>query len=692
VTNRLAQETSPYLLQHAENPVDWHPWGEEALALARTKDLPILLSIGYSACHWCHVMERESFEDPATAEVMNRNFVCIKVDREERPDLDTIYMSAVQQMTGSGGWPMTVFLTPDLKPFFGGTYFPPTPRYGMPGFVDVLDAVAEAYRERRDDVERNANQVVEVISTGIGPNGHHAELDADLLDGAAQSLKRLYDPANGGLGSAPKFPQAMALDFILRSWKRTGDPELLAIVENSLVRMAHGGIYDQLGGGFARYSTDAEWLVPHFEKMLYDQALLAPLYLRAFQATGNRGYLSGCTRTIDYVLRDLRSPEGGFYSAEDADSDGAEGLFYTWTYPEVKGLLGDDFELFARTFDVTPGGNWEGRNILHVAGDRRSIPGELGISEQEYRTRLDGARDRLFSARAERVRPARDEKVLTGWNGLMLAAVAEAAAVLDNHEYLLAARANAELMLSKLYVDGQLKRSYRDGRARINGYLEDYACLADGLLQLYQADFDVRWYQAAAEIADKMMERFSDLAGGILFSTAANQEQLLFRPKDFDDNAVPAGNSMAAEVLVELALLSGEDRYRRAAEEIIAALGGALASHPLFFGRLLSVLDTHVGNPLEVAIVGDIKSARSTELLRCLESAYIPAKVVAAGPEGTAVPALMKDRRGSIDGSGETVAAYVCRGFVCSQPVSRVEDFRAELGLPQLAPEGYQAV
>jgi uncharacterized protein YyaL (SSP411 family) len=692
VTNRLAQETSPYLLQHAENPVDWHPWGEEALGLSRAEDLPILLSIGYSACHWCHVMERESFEDPATAEVMNRNFVCIKVDREERPDLDTIYMSAVQQMTGSGGWPMTVFLTPDLKPFFGGTYFPPAPRYGMPGFVDVLDAVAEAYRERRDDVERNANQVVDVISTGIGPNGHHADLDAALLDKAAESLKRLYDPVHGGLGSAPKFPQAMALDFMLRSWKRTGDPELLEIVEKSLLKMAHGGIYDQLGGGFARYSTDAQWLVPHFEKMLYDQALLAPLYLRTFQATGNRGYLSGCTRTIDYVLRDLRSPEGGFYSAEDADSDGAEGLFYTWSHAEVQDILGDDFELFAKTFDVTPEGNWEGRNILHVAGDRRRLPGELGIGEQEYRTRLDAARNKLFSARAARVRPARDEKVLTGWNGLMLAAVAEAAVVLDNDDYLLAAQSNAELMLSRLYIDGRLMRSYRDGRARISGYLEDYACLADGLLQLYQADFDVRWYEAAAEIANKMLERFSDTAGGILYSTLDDHEQLLFRPKDFDDNAVPAGNSMAAEVLVELALLSGEDRYRQAAQEIIAALGSALASHPLFFGRLLSVLDTHIGDPLEVAIVGDIKSSRSTELLRCLESAYIPGKVVAAGPEGSMVPALLADRSGTTKGSGEPVAAYVCRGFVCSQPVSQVEDFRTQLGLPPLAPEGYQAV
>ena len=436
----------------------------------------------------------------------------------------------------------------------------------------------------------------------------------------------------------------MALEFLLRSWKRTGDPEMLEIVENSLVKMAHGGIYDQLGGGFARYSTDAHWLVPHFEKMLYDQALLAPLYLHAYQATGNRGYLSGCTRTIDYVLRDLTSPEGGFYSAEDADSEGVEGLFYTWTYDEVAEVLGDDLELFARTFDVTPEGNWEGRNILHVAGDRRTLPSRLGISEDDYRSRLTGAREKLFDVRGKRVRPARDEKVLTAWNGLMLAAVAEAAAVLDSDEYLRAAQANADLLLTRLVVDGRVKRSYRDGRARINGYLEDYACLAHGLLQLYQADFDVRWYRAAVEIVEIMLERFRDPSGGILYSTADDHEKLLFRPKDFDDNAVPAGNSMAAEALVELALLSGDDRYRRAAEEIIGALAGALPSHPLFFGRLLSVLDTHIGSPLEVAIVGDLESEASSALLRCLHGAFIPAKVVAAGPAGSRVPELLMDR------------------------------------------------
>jgi uncharacterized protein len=689
VSNRLAGETSPYLVQHAENPVDWYPWGEEALERSRAENKPIFLSIGYSACHWCHVMERESFEDPATAEVMNRGFVCVKVDREERPDLDTIYMSAVQQMTGSGGWPMSVFLTPDLKPFFGGTYFPPTPRYGMPGFVDVLDAVAEAFRERRDDVEKNANQVVDVISHEIAPNGAGVELEAGLLDDAATSLKQLHDPADGGFGSAPKFPQAMALEFMLRSWRRTGDPGMLEVVEHSLLKMAHGGIYDHLGGGFARYSTDTRWLVPHFEKMLYDQALLAPLYLHAYQATGSAGYRQGCTRTIDYVLRDLTSPEGGFYSAEDADSEGVEGLFYTWTGEELMELLGDDFELFARTFDVTPGGNWEGRNILHIVADRHSVPAELGITEDEYQTRLKLARTKLFEVRNRRVRPARDEKVLTGWNGLMLAAVAEAAVVLGSGEYLHAAQANADLLLKRLYIDGRVKRSYRDGQARLDGYLEDYACLAHGLLQLYQADFDVRWYDAATEIVESMLARFRDPTGGILYSTADDHEKLLFRPKDFDDNAVPAGNSMAADVLVELALLSGEDRYRRAADEIISALAGALASHPLFFGRLLSVLDTHIGNPAEVAVVGDLGSEAASGLLGCVYSAYIPAKVVAAGAPGSVRPALLADR-GAV--AGADAAAYVCRGFVCSRPVTSVEDLRAELGFSDFAPRGYQAI
>jgi uncharacterized protein YyaL (SSP411 family) len=686
VTNRLAQETSPYLLQHRDNPVDWYPWGEEALGRSRDEDRPIFLSIGYSTCHWCHVMERESFEDPAVAAVMNRDFVCIKVDREERPDLDSIYMAAVQQMTGSGGWPMSVFLTPNLKPFFGGTYYPPAARYGMPGFPEVLDAVAEAYRDRRADVEQNAERVAEVISAGIG-NGHQpAEADTATLDVAAAALLRQHDDAGGGFGGAPKFPQAMALDFLLRSWRRTGDEAMRIAVETSLTRMAHGGIYDQLGGGFHRYSTDAHWLVPHFEKMLYDQALLAPLFLRAYQASGNRGFLTGATSTIDYVLRDMTSPEGGFYSAEDADSEGVEGLFYTWTAEEVRSLLGDDYELFARTYGVTDAGNYEGRNILHVAADRRTLPIELGIDEAAYRERLGTARQELLEARNQRVRPSRDEKVLTGWNGLMLAAVAEAAAVLDRDDYLAAARRNATLLLEGGYRDGAVTRTVQAGGGP--GYLEDYAGLAHGLLRLYQADFDPRWYEAARSVAAAMLERFRDPEGGVLYSASADHGDILFRPKDWDDNAVPAGNSLAAELLIELSLLSGDGAFRDAALDLISALTHALGDHPLFFGRLLSALDTHLSNPVEVAVVGDIRGEVGRSLLRQVYADYVPAKVVAAGPPGTPVPELLAER-GATD---VEVAAYVCRGFVCSLPVTSPEALRTQMGLPEVAPEGYQAV
>ena len=692
MSNRLAHETSPYLVQHAENPVDWYPWGDEALGRARSEDRPIFLSIGYSACHWCHVMERESFEDATVAGFLNQHFVPIKVDREERPDLDSIYMQAVQQMTGSGGWPMSVFLTPHLKPFFGGTYFPPTARQGMPGFIDILAAVSEAYRERRDEVEANAGRVAEVISAGIG-NGHQPhEPDIAVLDEAAAALKTQFDPVEGGFGRAPKFPQAMALEFLLRSWSRTGDPQMLEIVERSLVKMAHGGIYDQLGGGFHRYSTDGSWLVPHFEKMLYDQALLAPLYLHAFQATGNRGYLSGCTRTIDYVLRDMTSPEGGFYSAEDADSEGVEGLFYTWSSDEVAELLGDDFELFARTYDVTEEGNWEARNILHVLGDRRSLPEKLGIDEADYRARLESARERLLEARGTRVRPPRDEKILTAWNGLMLAAVAEAAAVLERPDYLVAAQRDADVLLRELYRDGRVLRTYRDGQAKLSGYLEDYACLAHGLLRLYQADFNPRWYTAAEEVARAMLERFKDPDGGVLYSTSDEHRDLLFRPKDWDDNAVPAGNSMAADVLLELSLLSGEGSYRDAAVDVMSALTHSLASHPLFFGRLLSALDTHLANPLEVAVVGDLGSEAAAGLLREARADYRPARVLAAGAAGSSVPPLLAGRDAGAEGGSAAAVAYVCRGFVCSQPVTGVAALRDQMGLPQATPEGFQSV
>ncbi|HEV1997377.1 MAG TPA: thioredoxin domain-containing protein, partial [Candidatus Dormibacteraeota bacterium] len=457
MSNRLAGETSPYLLQHKDNPVEWYPWGDEALARARAEDRPILLSIGYSACHWCHVMERESFEVAATAGVMNANFVCIKVDREERPDLDSIYMSAVQQLTGSGGWPMTVFLTPELKPFFGGTYFPPEPRYGMPGFVQLMEAVIDAYRNRREEVELSAGRLTETISSELAGarGGAH---DRRVLDDAVRGLQEVFDEARGGFGGAPKFPQAMALDFLLRHHAATGNADALGMVENSLLKMANGGIYDQLGGGFHRYATDARWLVPHFEKMLYDQALLVPVYLHAFQVMGTAAYRQVCERVIDYVLRDLCSPEGGFFSAEDADSEGEEGLFYTWTWDQLTEICGDDLALIAATYGATPGGNWEGRDILEVVGGEE-LPARLGIPPAEYHSRLEAAKARLLAAREQRPRPARDEKILTAWNGLMLAAIAEAGAVLGRQDYVEAAQRNAELMLANLFVDGRVLRT-----------------------------------------------------------------------------------------------------------------------------------------------------------------------------------------------------------------------------------------
>jgi uncharacterized protein len=687
VPNRLAGETSPYLLQHQDNPVEWYPWGDEALARARSEDRPILLSIGYSACHWCHVMERESFENPATAAFMNDSFVCIKVDREERPDLDSIYMSAVQQLTGSGGWPMTVFLTPGLKPFFGGTYFPPQARHGLPGFGEVMEAVLEAYGSRRDEVERSADRLTEAISAELaGP--HQGVLDRRVLDQAAQQLRGVFDELEGGFGGAPKFPQAMALDFLLRHHAATGDADALRMVETSLLKMAHGGIYDQLGGGFHRYATDAHWLVPHFEKMLYDQALLVPVYLHAFQVTGTPGYRQACESVIDYVLRDLSSSEGGFFSAEDADSEGEEGLFYTWTWRDLEEICGDDLDLVAATYGASPAGNWEGRNILHVVAGREQLPARLGLREDEYRERLRAARQRLFEARRQRPRPPRDEKILTAWNGLMLAAVAEAGAVLSRNDYLDAARRNAELMLERLYVGGRVLRTYRDGRAHLNAYLEDYACLAHGLLALYQADFDARWFTAAREIAELILTRFRDPAGGILYSTSDDHEHLLYRPRDFDDNAVPSGNSVAAEVLLQLALLTGDDRYRAVSEEILASLAPSMGSHPLFLGRLLGVLAMDLGNPIEVAICGELRSDTAASMLRDLRAAYLPNKVVAAGQEGTTEPALLSGRTAQ----GADAAFYVCRNFACQRPITDPAAVTLALGLPERAPGGFQGL
>ncbi len=591
-TNRLVHETSPYLQQHAHNPVDWYPWGEEALERAKKEDKPILLSIGYSTCHWCHVMEHESFEDEETARVMNEHFVNIKVDREERPDLDTIYMSVVQMLTGSGGWPMTVLLTPDAEPFFAGTYFPPEPRYGMPGFKQLLLRVAEIYRTRRDELKDNVQQIMNELQRISAAKSAEGEIAPELLDQASENLTQQFDSQEGGFGRAPKFPAAMTLIYLLRHYQRTEQQQTLGMVELSLTKMARGGIYDQLGGGFHRYATDDKWLVPHFEKMLYDNALLSRLYLYAYQVTGAAFYRRIAEETLDYVVREMTNSEGGFYSAQDADSEGVEGKFFVWTPAEVKAILGEEEgEWFCRYYDVTSRGNWEGHSILNIPREMSIIAKLENINEEELNQIIERGRKKLFEHREQRIKPHRDEKVITSWNGLMLRSFAEAANILGRDDYRQAAVKNGEFLLTHLRRGGRLLRTYRDGASKLNAYLEDYALLIDGLLALYEATFERRWLEESRALADAMIERFWDDVDGGFYFTGRDHEPLITRTKDFYDNATPSGNSVAADVLLRLSLLLNESDYRRRAGRILRTNGRAVARFPSAFGHLLGALD-----------------------------------------------------------------------------------------------------
>ena len=550
-TNSLINETSPYLLQHAHNPVDWYPWGEEALAKAKTENKPILLSIGYSACHWCHVMEHESFENEDIAALMNENFVNIKVDREERPDLDQIYMNAVQMMTHHGGWPMTVFLTPEGVPFYGGTYFPPEDRYNMPGFPRVLISLAEAYRERPNDVAETAASVVKELERLSVARESSELLTSEFLDSAFRGIIKNYDPVHGGFGSAPKFPPAMTLEFLLRTYHRTGRPQALEIVAHTSRKMAEGGIYDQLGGGFHRYSVDARWLVPHFEKMLYDNALLSRLYLHYYQLTREEWARQIAEGILDYVVREMTDPAGGFYSTQDADSEGVEGKFFVWTLDEIKSVLGEqDAALFSSYYNITEAGNFEDKNILNVTRSLEEVAAETNVTRSELEESLARSRSKLFEVRERRIKPGRDEKILTAWNGMMLASFAEAAAILDREDYLKIARRNARFVLDNLRADGLLLRTYKDGKAKLNAYLEDYAFLADGLLTLYEVSGELEWFEETLAIANKMIEEFWDGQEGGFFYTGKSHEALIVRSKDYFDNATPSGNSVAAEVLL----------------------------------------------------------------------------------------------------------------------------------------------
>ncbi len=667
--NRLAQETSPYLLQHQDNPVDWRPWGPEALAEAADQDKPILLSIGYSACHWCHVMERESFEDHDTAAFMNEHFVPIKVDREERPDVDDIYMEAVQGMTGQGGWPLTVFLDSEGVPFYGGTYFPPAPRQGMPSFRQVLEATAGAYRSQREELREAAARIRDSLAT-VGRVEQSSEpLDRSILDRALSGLQAGLDRSNGGFGGAPKFPPSITLEFLLA--RGVTEP-----VSLTLDKMMHGGIYDQLGGGFARYSVDPTWLVPHFEKMLYDNALLARVYLHGWQVTGTGRWLRVCEETLDWALREMRGPEGGFYSALDADSEGEEGRFYVWEEDEMRealgeaGLAGDAIERVLGYWGVSAAGNFEGRNILHVP---------LGASAQQPAELVD-ARTGLYAWRDRRVRPGLDDKRICSWNALMIEALADAGAATGRQEYLDAACACARFVWESMRdADGRLLRTWKNGEARLNAYLEDHAFMLEALLRLYEATLEVRWFDAARETADSMIERFADNERGGFFTTSKDHEELIARRKDVGDHPIPSGNSSAAYGLLRLAALTGESAYEERAVGTIRLFAPAAAQHPDAFGHLLRAIDFHLSPVREVALVapgnGGATSAGLDELARVVRSAHRPHVVLAGGPEGSERPELLRQRP-AVEGRP---AAYVCEHFTCQAPVTEPQDLEAQL-------------
>ena len=682
-TNRLAGETSPYLLQHAHNPVDWYPWGPEALERARAEDMPIFLSIGYAACHWCHVMERESFEDEGTATYLNSRFIAIKVDREERPDLDQIYMGAVQAMTGGGGWPMSVFLTPEGRPFYGGTYFPDRPSHGLPSFRQVLEGIDRAWREQRGELEDAGRRLVGQLAAQ-STNAIGQAPGPDLLDTAVALLERSFDGAQGGWGGAPKFPQPMTVELLLRR-AAARDPRALPMARRTLDRMADGGVRDQLGGGFHRYATDAIWLVPHFEQMLYDNAQLARVYLHAWALTGDARYRAVATGTLDYVLRELTTTDGAFAASQDADTDGVEGATFTWRAEEVRAALGDDAALFSAAYGVTDGGNWEGATILSRVRPTAELTKLYAIPNAEVEARLARARMRLLEVRSQRPQPARDDKALAAWNGLAIGSLADAARLLpfvpdgaaDAARYRAAAeRAAGTILGGLLGADGRLGRSWKDGRSTGQGVLEDYANLADGLLALYEATFDERWFTTARGLADAILDRFSDPAGGF-FDTAIDHEQLVTRPKDVQDNATPSGSSTATTVLLRVAALTGESRYREAAERALATITAYTVRYPTAFALWLQATDFALAPVAEVAIVGDLDDPATMALLEVASAGYAPNRVVAASSlrDGPSAVPLLADRT-RLDGRP---TAYVCRNFACRLPVTDPDALREQL-------------
>ena len=677
--NRLINETSPYLLQHANNPVDWYPWGEEALSRARDEDKPILLSIGYSACHWCHVMERESFENDSIAEIMNSHFINIKVDREERPDLDAVYMEAVQMLTGSGGWPMTVFLTPDCKPFYGGTYFPPVDRHNMPGFPRLLETVSQAYRNSHAEIQRVTGQLTEQMGrTATMPRGSGA-LDESILHQAYNQLATNFDYQNGGVGSAPKFPQAMTLEILLRYYARGHNERALSMLDLTLEKMARGGVYDQVGGGFHRYSTDTYWLVPHFEKMLYDNALLARLYLQAWLATGRSLYRRITEETLDYVLREMTGDHGGFFSATDADSEGEEGKFFVWSPDDIESVLGsEEGSLFGAFFGVSQRGNFEGKNILNIAVRAADFSERQGVALKHLVDVIQRGKEALYKVREQREHPLLDDKALASWNGLMLKAFAEAGAALERQDYIDAAARNANFLMADMRPGGRLHRSYREGQAKLPGFLEDYSFVADGLLSLYEATFERRWLDAAIGLADEMISLFWDEEAGCFYDTGRGHEELVVRPRDVFDNAQPCGSSVASDLLLRLSVITGNEDYATKAIAPLRSLAELMGRAPAGTGRWIAALDFYVSAAKEVVVIGPQDDPATSDLLRIVNRRYLPNRVLVGsnGEEAAASGVPLLEGRGLVD---DKPTAYVCENYACQLPVTDPEALAGQL-------------
>ena len=691
--NRLVFQKSPYLLQHAGNPVDWYPWGDEAFEAARRQDKPIFLSIGYSTCHWCHVMEHESFEDTTVARLMNNAFVCIKVDREERPDIDQLYMSVTQAMTGSGGWPMTVIMTPDKRPFFAGTYFPKESLYGRPGMLDLIPRIQQVWTSDRAKLLEGAEKVVDFLKQNSTVTAGDALTEATLTT-AFQQLSSRFDSTYGGFGQAPKFPTPHNLTFLLRYWHRTGDSHALEMVEQTLQQMRLGGIFDHVGFGFHRYSTDQTWLLPHFEKMLYDQATLAMAYTEAFQATGKQQYAQVAEEIFVYVLRDMTSPEGGFYSAEDADSDGEEGLFYLWTPAELKEVLGEtEGEWVARLFDVVEGGNFHdqssgqkpGGSILHLKHSLSAIAAETKEPEEKLENRWQAARHKLFAHREKRIHPFKDDKILTDWNGLMIAALAKAGAAFGEQKYVEAAQKAADFILTKLQKsDGTLLKRYRDGEAALPAHVEDYAFMTWGLLELYEATFDVQNLKNAVALDDVLVRDFWDEEnGGFYFTSINSHEELLVRSKEIYDGAIPSGNSVAALNLIRISRMTGNESLGAKAVAVGRAFSQQVARGPIGHTQLMSALNFWLGPSFEVVIAGDLGDAKTKTMLRALRAKYIPNKVVIFRPGNAERPAIVelasytefqKEQNG-------LATAYVCRNFACKAPTNSIDEMLSSLQL-----------